>query len=199
MRSHYPVQVLYSGTQLQTAPSFYLYQQSPSKYYVPRNYGIKKFGPPAKNKITNGLEIDCAFAGDLRDYQKDVIKAWKESTTLCGGGGIVAIRPGGGKTVISIGLIADLKVKTLILVHNSDLLNQWIERLEMFLPTARLGKIKAKICNTSEKDVVIGSIQSIRQKLSLSSSSLKVIFNFIISFLLFKNGLILKTQGGLNT
>ena len=31
----------------------------------------------------------------------------------------------------------------------------------MFLPTARLGKIKAKICNTSEKDVVIGSIQSI--------------------------------------
>lgn len=140
---------------------FYLYQQSSNKYYVPRNYGIKKFGPPAKNKITEGHKINCHFAGELRDYQKQVITAWKESTTRCGGGGIVAIRPGGGKTVISIGLIADLGVKTLILVHNSDLLNQWIERLEMFLPTARLGKIKAKICNTSGKDVVIGSIQSI--------------------------------------
>jgi superfamily II DNA or RNA helicase len=140
---------------------FHLYKHSTSKYYLPRNYGIKKFGIPGKNKINDGLSINCPFAGELRDYQKAVISAWKESTTKCGGGGIVAIRPGGGKTVISIGLIAELGVKTIILVHNSDLLNQWIERLEMFLPTARIGKIKAKICNTSEKDVVIGSIQSI--------------------------------------
>jgi superfamily II DNA or RNA helicase len=140
---------------------FHLFKHSSSKYYLPRNYGIKKFGNPGKNKLSTGLPINCEFAGELRDYQKAVISAWKDSTTKCGGGGIVAIRPGGGKTVISIGLIAELKVKTIILVHNSDLLNQWIERLEMFLPTARIGKIKAKICNTSEKDVVIGSIQSI--------------------------------------
>jgi superfamily II DNA or RNA helicase len=140
---------------------FHLYKHSTNKYYLPRNYGIKKFGIPGKNKLSSGIPINCAFAGELRDYQKAVISAWKESTTRCGGGGIVAIRPGGGKTVISIGLIAELGVKTIILVHNSDLLNQWIERLEMFLPTARIGKIKAKICNTSEKDVVIGSIQSI--------------------------------------
>ena len=100
-----------------------------------------------KNKIIDGLPINLNLMLNYVALSKNVITAWKESTTRCGGVGIVAIRPGGGKTVISIGLIADLGVETIILVHNSDLLNQWIERLEMFL-LARIGKIKAKICNT---------------------------------------------------
>lgn len=141
--------------------SFTIYKQSSSKFYVPRNYGIKKFGQPGKNKIPEPEKIDCAFAGELRDYQKKVITSWRRSANECGGGGIVAIRPGGGKTVIAIGLMAELGLKTLVLVHNTDLYNQWIERLKTFLPTARLGGIKAKVCNVSEKDIVIGSIPSL--------------------------------------
>lgn len=140
---------------------FYLYQHSSNNFYVPRYYGIIKFGLPLINKLSDGINIDCKFEGILRDYQKNVINSWKKSIKKTGGGSIIAIKPGGGKTIISIATISEMKLKTIILVHNSDLLNQWIERLETFLPSAKIGVIKGKICNTSNKDVVIGSIQSI--------------------------------------
>ena len=43
-------------------------------------------------------------------------------------------------------------------------MNQWIERIEEFLPTARIGKIQAGICDTFEKEIVIGMIQTMYSK-----------------------------------
>lgn len=140
---------------------FYLYKENDLKLYVPRYYGIQKLGLPSNINLNKGLTINCKFNGNLRDYQKNVIKKWTEESNKSGGGGIIAIRPGGGKTVISIAMIAKLGLKTIILVHTSDLLNQWKERLEMFLPDAKIGIIRGKICNTESKDVVIGMIQSL--------------------------------------
>ena len=41
---------------------------------------------------------------------------------------------GFGKTSCSLYLACKLKVKTLVIVHKAFLMNQWIERIEMFLP-----------------------------------------------------------------
>ena len=44
-----------------------------------------------------------------------------------------------GKTVVAIEMIARRRVRTLVIVHKEFLMNQWKERIEMFLPEARIG------------------------------------------------------------
>jgi superfamily II DNA or RNA helicase len=54
-----------------------------------------------------------------------------------------------------------LKKKTLIVVHKEFLMNQWIERIQEFLPTAKVGKIQATVCDIDDKDIVIGMVQTL--------------------------------------
>ena len=51
---------------------FYLFLESPKKLYIPRFYGLKRFGEPSINKITDGETIDINFKGDLREEQKPI-------------------------------------------------------------------------------------------------------------------------------
>src|SRR6202035_5451337 len=69
-----------------------------------------------------------------------------------------------GKTAIAAWLIAQRKVNTLVLVHRRQLLDQWQERLAMFLdlPPNSIGSIGGgKVKRTGILDVAV--IQSLRQ------------------------------------
>ena len=59
-------------------------------------------------------------------------------------GGLLEIHTGAGKTVMGLNIISKLKKKTLIIVHKEFLLRQWIERIEQFLPNAKVGKIEVE-------------------------------------------------------
>ena len=63
-------------------------------------------------------------------------------------------------TVMALKIVAELKKKTLILVHKEFLMNQWIERIGEFLPSARVGKIQGSTYEVDGKDIVIGMIQT---------------------------------------
>ena len=67
-------------------------------------------------------------------------------------------------TVMAINIISQLKKKTLVIVHKEFLLNQWIERVQQFLPGARVGRIQAQIVDIENKDIVFGMLQSISMK-----------------------------------
>ena len=67
-------------------------------------------------------------------------------------------------TVCALYIIAKLGRKALIVVHKDFLLNQWKERIDQFLPNAKVGLIKAKACDVVGKDIVIGSLQSLSMK-----------------------------------
>ena len=67
-------------------------------------------------------------------------------------------------TVIALNIISKLQTKTLVVVHKGFLLNQWVERIEQFLPGARVGKIQGQIIDIDNKDIVIGMIQSLSMK-----------------------------------
>jgi superfamily II DNA or RNA helicase len=43
-------------------------------------------------------------------------------------------------------------------------MNQWIERIQQFLPKARVGKIQGQIIDIDDKDIVIGMLQSLSMK-----------------------------------
>ena len=120
------------------APSFPIYLESQQKLYVPRFFGIDTYGEPDEERISKGDPINLEFNGELRDYQNKIVKIYSKCVNK-GGGGLLEIPCGRGKTVIALNIISKLKVKTLVIVHKSFLLNQWIERIQQFLPNARVG------------------------------------------------------------
>jgi len=67
-------------------------------------------------------------------------------------------------TVMSLHILSQLRRKTLIVVNKEFLLNQWIERIGEFLPTARVGRIQGKVVDVAGKDIVIGMLQSLSMK-----------------------------------
>lgn len=142
---------------------FPLYRESSSKYYVPRYFGVDTFGDFTENKLSKGDDIDIEFNGELREYQINIVDKYLNHVKDSGGG-LLDVDPGKGKTVMGLYIISKLKKKTLVIVHKSFLLNQWLERIQQFLPTARVGKIQGQIVDIDDKDIVIGMLQSLSQK-----------------------------------
>tara|TARA_B100000927_G_scaffold288697_1_gene283732 strand:+ start:1881 stop:4520 length:2640 start_codon:yes stop_codon:yes gene_type:complete len=68
-------------------------------------------------------------------------------------------------TIMALNIISKLQKKTLIIVHKEFLMNQWIERINEFLPGAKIGKIQGPEFNIENKDIVIGMIQTIYDKI----------------------------------
>ena len=141
---------------------FEIYRESNSKLYVPRYFGIECYGKPQQSKLPEPDKINLPFAGELRDYQNTIINAYMAKAE--DGGGLLEIPCGRGKTVMALKILANLGVKTLVIVHKGFLLNQWIERIEQFLPGARVGKIQGQIMDIENKDIVIGMLQSLSMK-----------------------------------
>ena len=140
------------------------YRESDNKFYVPHHYGVETFGPPKKCTISEGDDINLEFNGALRDYQEPVVNKFLERLSNGRGGGLLELPCGFGKTSISLYILSQLKKKTLVIVHKEFLLNQWVERIQQFLPKARVGRIQGQIIDIEEKDIVIGMLQSLSMK-----------------------------------
>jgi superfamily II DNA or RNA helicase len=148
---------------IQKAESFMIYRESSKKLYIPRFYGIEKYGKPNTQHIEDGEDIHIEFRGNLREYQIEVVNAYIKKA-LDVGGGLLDIPCGYGKTVMALNIISKLQKKTLIIVHKEFLMNQWIERIQEYLPNAKVGKIQGKVIDTDNKDIVIGMLQSLSMK-----------------------------------
>ena len=61
---------------------------------------------------------------ELRDYQHDAVDA-----ALEGGGGLVVIPTGGGKTVVGLRLAYELQHPFIVLAHTVEIAEQWCERI----------------------------------------------------------------------
>ena len=67
-------------------------------------------------------------------------------------------------TVMGLNIISKIQKKTLIIVHKEFLLDQWIERIQQFLPSAKIGRIQGQKKDIKNKDIVIGMLQSLSMK-----------------------------------
>ena len=143
--------------------SYPIYRESSSKIYIPRYYGIEKYGEPYKTLISKGEDINLEFNGKLFDYQNNIIDKYI-SFVGESGGGLLDVEPGKGKTVMGLNIISRIGKKTLVVVHKTFLLNQWKERIEQFLPTARVGTLQGQVCDVEDKDIVIGMLQTLCTK-----------------------------------
>ena len=152
-----------------TAEPYPIYLESEKKIYIPKHIGFKEYGEPEQIKLTKGFPIDLEFKGSLRDKQKPIINSFLDSCkdgpfTKNSKGGIISVPCGWGKTIMALYLISVLKRKTIVIVHKEFLLNQWIKRIEEFLPNARIGILQASKIQVENKDIVIGMLQSLSSK-----------------------------------
>jgi superfamily II DNA or RNA helicase len=146
--------------------SFPAYRESVQKYYLPRYFGEEHFGAAKEMKLPEGDNISVAFNGELREHQWAPVNSYlnKVRATSTGGGGLLDLPCAFGKTSLSLYILSQLKKKTLVLVHKEFLFNQWIERIQQFLPGARIGKIQGPVIDIEDKDIVLGMIQSLSMK-----------------------------------
>jgi len=79
----------------------------------------------------NGESLDLAFSGQLRADQEAAVEEMLRFDH-----GILCAPTAFGKTIVAAALMARRNVNTLILVHRSELLKQWHERLQSFLVCA---------------------------------------------------------------
>ena len=126
---------------------------------VPKFYGLKRFGKPDENHETSGQTVKFKFKGKPRPNQKHIIdttiKHMEEND-----GGLISVGCGVGKTFMGLYIASHFKVKTLIIVHKTFLLNQWKERIAEFT-NADVGIIQQKKVDTEDKQFVVGMLQSI--------------------------------------
>jgi len=149
--------------------SFPVYRENDKKIYIPRFFGIERYGLPNRSEITKGDNISLEFPKSLRDYQDKIIDVYMKhvDNPICcgseqnGNGGILEVPCGRGKTVMALKIISDIQKKTLIIVHKEFLMNQWIDRIDEFLPGAKVGKIQGPVFDVEGKDIVIGMLQTL--------------------------------------
>ena len=120
-------------------------------------HGIK---PEMRDERCLGAPIEAEFRGQLRELQEDAV-----NQIVPHDDGILCAPTAFGKTAVAAWLIAKRKVNTLVVVHRQQLLDQWIERLGMFLnmPAKSIGHIGGgKPDRTGCIDVAV--IQSLYRK-----------------------------------
>jgi superfamily II DNA or RNA helicase len=142
-----------------------IYFESKKLIIVPPYWALENIGKAHKNFIKDGKP----FSSELKTIfppKKEQIpvidKTLKQLKKIKGA--FITVGCGFGKTFISIYLSTLLKQKTLIIVHTSVLLEQWIERLNDFVPEAKIGKIKGKVFDVEGNDFVIAMLQTIVRK-----------------------------------
>lgn len=77
---------------------FKIYLESTNKLYLPKSYGLQKFGVPSLNKLNQGTDINVPFTGILRPLQIDattaVLNACNDPLRM---GGLLCLQCGEGK------------------------------------------------------------------------------------------------------
>lgn len=144
-------------------PNFPVYVETKNKLYIPKMYGIKKFGLP--NKILdnyNGTNTEnLEFTGTLYDNQIEPVNSIYDEC-IKNGGGILTSGTGSGKTFMALNILSKLQKKTIIVVNKIPLMEQWESEIRKFLPNATIGFIQGqKKVDVQSKDITIAMLQSL--------------------------------------
>ena len=116
-----------------------------------------KIRPEVRDERYAGTAIEAKFQGQLRPFQEEAVEKITAHDE-----GILCAPTAFGKTAVAAWLIGKRKVNTLVVVHRQQLLDQWQERLSMFLdlPAKSIGHIGGgKTDRTGYVDVAV--IQSL--------------------------------------
>jgi len=121
-----------------------------------KDYGIQM---KTRDERCAGAPLSCSFQGTLRVHQAEAVDLIMQHDE-----GVVSAPTAFGKTAIASWLIARRGVNTLVIVHRQQLLDQWRERLAMFLelPIDEIGQVGGS--KTKRKGMIdVAIVQSLYQ------------------------------------
>lgn len=95
-------------------------------------------------------------------------------------GCLLSVGCGYGKTVMSVYIACQLKVPTLVLVHKTFLMDQFVQTIRKFVPRARIGFIQGQVLDYREKDFVIGMIQTMSSDAFVVTPEIRRAFGFVV-------------------
>ena len=142
---------------------FPIYSESKTRFYVPRQWGIKMYGKPEADIIPVGRPLPETVSWNTdfspHDFQKEIMEQFIDR----GANGLICVPCGYGKTFMALRIALTLGMRFLIIVDKEFLMNQWKAEIERFLHGARVGILQAELVQTdAEKyDITIGMIQTI--------------------------------------
>lgn len=135
------------------------------RFGVPREFFFsnRRSSHTVRMEVTEGSKDwwPAEFVGALRLEQttamNEVVAMFRAGRL----GGIIQAKPGWGKTVCALAIAAELGLPTLVVVHKEFLMDQWAERIEKFLPAAKIGRVQQNECDFHGKTVVMGMVHSL--------------------------------------
>lgn len=132
-------------------PSFTVYTESASRFYVPRAWGKNEFGVAEAEVLPEGdtLRSDLQFIGKPYDYQKAIVDSFFDA----GSNGLICVPCGRGKTFMAIWCAMRIGRKFMIVVDKEFLMNQWKGELESLVPGIRVGILQEDKCQVEEETV----------------------------------------------
>lgn len=144
-------------------PRYKVFTESNDSIYLPKHYGITTYGLPTESSrdISQTEDKFWTFAGKIRPQQEPVVNSFLKPVPH---DGVISLHTGGGKTVCALYIASQLKLPTLVIVHNSFLRDQWVDRVKSFLPNARIGRVQGDACEVEGKDVIIAMLQTLSMK-----------------------------------
>jgi superfamily II DNA or RNA helicase len=140
-----------------------VYKETETDVYLPKHYGIDTYGEPQETTrdVPQTPADYWTFGGSLRPQQEAVVNSFLNPEPH---DGILSLHTGGGKTVCALYIASQLRLPTLVIVHNTFLRDQWYDRVRSFLPKARIGRIQGDQCEVGGYDVVIAMLQTLSMK-----------------------------------
>lgn len=115
-----------------TPERIYLYRETPQELAIPRGLvdDVRELLPnlDLQDRRVEHRHLKISFKGNLYVEQEIALQSLMNFEQ-----GILSARTGFGKTILAADLISNKKCRTLILVHNSQLLEQWYDNLNRYL------------------------------------------------------------------
>jgi superfamily II DNA or RNA helicase len=169
-------------------PEFLLYELN-GFYILPRNFYTNYPSDLLVNYVDEHFKpqtADISFNSELRPYQISPLKKL-ESMYFDRGNelhGIFQAIPGFGKTVSVAYLSSKFKQKTLIIIDNTKLLEQWVDAYTKFTNITDIGIIQGSRFDF-EKPVAIAMVQTLLSKIKNNISEFYEVmrsagYNFIV-------------------
>ena len=151
----------FSMVKPQFQPKYKVWHEDAKNLYLPKHFGIERYGLVPEREVPKTADVHWEFAGAIRPAQVPVVNSFLLPEPH---DGVLSLHTGGGKTVCALYIASRLKVPTLVIVHNTFLRDQWVDRIKAFLPKARIGRVQADVVDVADKDVVIVMLQTLSMK-----------------------------------
>ena len=150
-----------SGDYEYETKKFDVYEEYEDRIGVPRSYGLDNFGTDniVDNTVT-GERVKYSFRGDLREEQIPWVRDCVAGILKNGYGAIGQAVCAFGKTVAGVKIIEEIGLKTIIIVPNEVLMDQWTEAVEEFLGES-VGIVRQKKCQYKEHNICVATVQSL--------------------------------------